>query len=109
MEFKTADKKDIPELKELWKDIFNDDDGYIDLFFEYKMKSEYTFVAVESEEIAGAVYSVYSPLVFENGETMPALYMCGICTKPKYRGRNVAGTLIKNCLEFARNKNIDLC
>ena len=52
MEFKTADKKDVPSLKEMWKDIFNDDDGYIDLFFEYKMKSEYTFIAVENGEIA---------------------------------------------------------
>lgn len=109
MEFKTADKKDVPELKALWKDIFKDDDGYIDLFFKYKMKPEYTFVAKEKGEITGVVYSVYAPLVLNDRTEIGALYMCGICTKPEYRGKNIASTLINKCFEFAKENNIDLC
>ena len=109
MEFKVADKKDVPSLKEMWKDVFNDDDGYIDLFLEYKMKPEYTFIAVDNREIVGAVYSIYSPLVLSDGKTIPALYMCGICTKPEYRGEGIAGTLIENCIDFAKDNSIDLC
>lgn len=109
MEFKIADEKDIPELKEMWKEIFNDDDGYIELFFEYKMKPEYTFIAKDNGKIAGAVYSVYSPLVLSDGIIIPALYMCGICTKPEYRGNGIAGTLIENCVSFAEDNWVELC
>ena len=35
---------DIPYLKKMWKDIFKDDDSYIDLFFSYKFKEGNTFV-----------------------------------------------------------------
>ena len=109
MEFMKATKNDIPALKQLWQEIFKDDDGYIDLFFEYKMKPEYTFVAKENNEIAGAVYSVYAPLVLDDGTEVSALYMCGICTKAEYRGRKIASTLIEECFEFAKSENIDVC
>ena len=109
MKFTTACTEDIVELKQLWKDVFSDSDGYVDLFFKYKMKPEYTFIAKENNEIAGAVYSVCSPIVLNTGEVISALYMCGICTKPEYRGKKIASTLIENCFEFAEKQNIDLC
>ena len=109
MNFTTACIGDIPELKRLWKDIFSDSDSYVDLFFEYKMKPECTFIAKENDEIAGAVYSVHSPIVLNSGEVISALYMCGICTKPKYRGRKIASKLIEKCFEFAEKQNVDLC
>ena len=72
MIFTNAKASDIGELKKMWKDIFDDDISYIELFFEYKMKPEYTFVAKDSDNIASVVYSVCSPLLLEDGTIVPA-------------------------------------
>lgn len=73
------------------------------------MKPEYTFVAEADDKITGAVYAVYEPIITSKREEIPAFYMCGICTVEEYRGKGVAGNLIKKCIEFAKNNGIKLC
>lgn len=109
MIFTAAQNEDVAELKEIWRDIFKDTDAYLDLFFNSKMKPEYTMVARNETEIASVVYMVDAPLVLQNGSSIPAFYMCGIATRPNYRGQGLAGELINMAFETAKEKGAKAC
>ncbi len=109
MKFTTAQKSDIPELKEIWREIFKDTEAYLDLFFGSKMKPEYTLIARNETEIASVVYMVNAPLILQTGEQIPAFYMCGIATRPGYRGQGLAGKLINMAFEKAKEDGAKAC
>lgn len=109
MKFTTAQDTDVCELKEIWRDIFKDTDAYLDLFFSSKMKPEFTMIARNETEIASVVYMVDAPLILKNGEIIPAFYMCGIATRPNYRGQGLAGKLINMAFETAKKKGAKVC
>lgn len=109
MIIENANEKDISVLKKMWKDIFNDPDNYIDLFFDNKMKLKYTFVAREYEQIVSTAYLINSPILTDDNKTIPAFYMCGISTSQEARGKGYARKVIDHCFEFAKNEGAELC
>lgn len=109
MIIENAKKEDVCVLKQIWKDIFKDDDSYIDLFFEKKMNLKYTFVAREDEEILSTAYLINSPIVKDDSKIIPAFYMCGISTSQQARGKGYARKVIDHSFEFAKNEGAELC
>lgn len=109
MIIETARKEDIPELKNLWREIFKDTDDYIEKFFKYRMKSEHTFVGRENGKIISTAYMLKSDLVLNSGEVVPAFYMCGISTREEYRGKGCSGKVIEACFNHAKECGADLC
>ncbi len=105
----TAKKTDIPELKAMWQEIFKDTDAYLDLFFGSKMEPELTLIVRAENEIAAMLYMVDAPLVTGEGEQIPAFYLCGIATRPAYRGQGLAGKLIESAFALAKEKNAKVC
>ena len=47
---------DLTQLHTLWKDVFGDEDGYIDLFFSGAYFSSHPFAVVENGEVRSVLY-----------------------------------------------------
>ena len=103
--FDTAKNGDIPYLKKMWKDIFKDDDSYINLFFSYKFKEGNTFVIKDNKKIVSTLYIEYTD-VFINGKIYKGAYFCGIATASEYRKKGYA----KKLIEYAKSnvKEVDI-
>jgi|GEM_PF-5071978 len=93
IDFAKADDIDI--LKKNWKIIFGDTDGYIDLFFEYKVLLENTLVyRCHSGVIAGQIFWAEYDYKSE-GRIYKAAYICGIGVLRKYRNMGIMSELME--------------
>ena len=103
--FDTGRINDIPYLKKMWKDIFKDDDSYIDLFFSYKFKEGNTFVIRDNGKIISTLYVEYTD-IFIDEKIYKGAYFCGIATLSEYRKKGYA----KKLIEYAKEniKNVDI-
>lgn len=99
--------KDIPRLKEIWKEVFGDSDSYINLYFREKFNPEKTFVFRSKETITSALY--YSDVsLSDNNSTVKAAYICGISTISTERGKGQASLLINECINELKENNYDI-
>ena len=105
IEISTAVSCDIPYLKRMWKDIFNDTDSYIDLYFSYKFKEGNTFVVKDEGKIVSTLYVEYNSLYVDGCEKKGA-YFCGIATYEEYRKKGYANMLIQYAKENIKNVDI---
>ncbi len=99
------EKGDIPYLKSFWKEIFKDDDDYINLFFTSKFKMENTFVIKESGKIVSMLYGEHTTLINED-ESFSGIYISGIATKEDSRGKGYAKMLISEIEKAFPNTDV---
>lgn len=81
------------EMKSLWKEIFHDSDTYIDLLFDNYFNPDF----IEYEEGEGKLISslLGIPYVFSDGKfNLKGLYLCGLSTRPEFRGMGKMSGLI---------------
>ena len=97
--FSKTDNKDLPVLKALWLDCFDEEEEAADLFFERTMSFTHAYKAEENGELIAAVYLVDCTL---NGR--PAHYLCGAATRPDCRKRGVMSGLIEFALGDAKSR-----
>lgn len=91
---RTAEQRDIPVLKELWKLAFGDEDAYIDHFFTRYYRPERMLV-LEEEGVVRAMTAWFDmPLIFGDGTVIPSAYLYAVATHPDCRGRGLAGKLL---------------
>lgn len=94
-------------LWKIWKDIFQDSDEYIDLFFKDKYRSDRVYLACQDDKIASCVHSV--PYKFNLlGHVVKSSYTTAGATLPEYRGQGVYFELFDYCLNQMANQNITL-
>lgn len=94
---------DTAELKVLWKNIFQDTDFYIDLFFEKKYVPENTFLVKTDGCIASMLY--FFPADFHFREcSVPTAYICGVATRPEYRGRGYSREILFRAIDAIRQR-----
>ena len=98
-------KEDLESLKRLWKDIFKDEDSYIELFFDVKYKPENTFIIKENNELAAMLYAEETTMKAVEKE-LSGVYFCGIATREKSRGKGYAGMLIEYASEYFKDKDL---
>ena len=102
--FRSAEKSDIPRLKRLWLDCFDDSPDAVDLFFERNIFGDSyssgcrAYVAVLGDEAVAAVYLIVCSLNGERGH-----YMCGVATDERFRSRGIMRGLIGFALDRARH------
>lgn len=104
-----ANKKDFPQLKQMWKTIFCDTDLYIDLFFSELARADNTYVFREKGEICAMAYALPAPILFSDGTEINARYICGIATKTECRNKGMASALLHKILEDAKAAGVDVC
>ena len=81
------------KVKKLWKLCFNDNDEFVDMYFNLRYNSEVN-VAIESgDEVIAALQMLPYPITF-HGNSVPTAYISGACTHPDYRSRGVMRELL---------------
>lgn len=95
------------QMMKLWKDTFQDKDSYIKLIFD----NYYCPELIETEYIKGQLVAgmLGVPYFFTlpNGKQLKALYLCGLATDRKYRGKGIMRNLIESINQKAKMLNYD--
>ena len=86
---------DIPELKKLWKEVFNDRDEFIDGFFSLLPGIGSGVVAEEGGKLLGAAYAVCGQHICSQDEKEGHVcgYIYGLAVKPEERGKGLGKAL----------------
>ena len=95
------------QIIDLWKLSFGDSDDFIQLFFDRVYRDENTIVIQKN----GTVVSTLQILPYEMtycGTTIPAGYICGVCTLPSEQGKGFMTQLMFTALEEMRNRDFAL-
>ncbi len=88
----------IPELKRLWKTCFEDEDAYIDAFFQALYKQEQVLLAEENGMLMGASFFLPGK-IYVNGTWQDIRYIYALAVHPQFRGRGTAGRLLKHAYD----------
>ena len=88
---------DRPALKALWKTCFEDDDDvFIDAFFEAYLLPGSCLVAEADGQVVSAMYAVPGvTLQLMRRETLNAGYTYALATLPAYRGRGIGSAVYR--------------
>ncbi|MFA9465870.1 MAG: GNAT family N-acetyltransferase [Velocimicrobium sp.] len=87
----------IPQLKEIWRECFHDEESYINFFFTNRFRNENMLVWIE-EGVPVAMASLLPCMCWKkDGNTMrliPTRYIYAVGTKPLYEGRGISTSLM---------------
>ncbi|MDE7160334.1 MAG: GNAT family N-acetyltransferase [Muribaculaceae bacterium] len=90
------------EMMKLWKETFHDSDEYISLLFDRYYSGDNVAYIREGETLKAALMAI--PYDFSsNYGKLPAVYLCGLSTRPEYRRQGLMSTLMKEILGRAQN------
>ena len=92
----TPNNSDIPELKALWHNIFDDDPKDIDKFFKVLFMYKNTLIWKDNDKIISMLYM----LPYEH-----SIYLYALATLPNYRGHGIMTNLINEAFKIARLNN----
>ena len=98
LEIVKASDKDMPHVKELWREIFGDDEVFIDRFYSAFPIKDNTIVAKDGEKVVGMVNALDCKLLCEN-EVFCGKYIYALAVSEKYRGRGIARELLETAEE----------
>jgi GNAT superfamily N-acetyltransferase len=104
---RAATRSDIPALRELWREVFHDTDGYIDLFLNVWFDTELTAVAELDGQIAAAAYLLpVGNLKTPDGERTPCGMVYAVATRESHRGRGLGTLVMRGLDELAERRGI---
>lgn len=91
--FTVPSEDDLPKMRRLWKETFNDTDEYLDIVFNNYVDTTYCLVCKNSDKLVAQLIGIPYNFYFY-GKEIQGLYMCGLATLPDYRGMGIMGKLI---------------
>lgn len=98
MKIDFAGKRHTEEIKRMWQYCFNDDDAFVNWFFEKVYKNENTLAVFDGERVAANLQLFYYDIsVF--GNKCPVGYIAGVAALPEYRGRGYVRALMNAAIE----------
>lgn len=99
-----GDPTKIPQLKQLWKECFSDEDAYIHDFFQAMYENEHVLLEEENGMLIGASFFLPGNVWMEqpgaNGCWQPIRYVYALAVWPQFRGRGAAARLLKKANEL---------
>lgn len=108
METRLAKKKDLKELKEIWKLCFGDEDAFIDYYFQSRDWVKETAVLVRDGRIASMLTMIPVNMVGKDGEKRRASMLYAIATHPDFQKRGYADRLIDFSNEYLLSQQISV-
>lgn len=99
-------QKFVPELKELWHNVFGDEYEYINLFFDSIYKNCKTFAHFENEKIVSVFYLLNCKIRFE-GRIFNGCYLYAAATAPEFRKKGIMGKLLCEGQQYAKENGRD--
>jgi Predicted acetyltransferase involved in intracellular survival and related acetyltransferases len=88
---------DIPEIKKIWDQSFDDPLNYVDFLFDKVLEPNDTLVYEEDGEVVSMAMSIYCSFRYHD-ESVPCVYIYGCATRPDKGGRGYMTELI-SCVE----------
>lgn len=82
--------EEVPALRGLWKEAFDEADSFLDLFFSTAFAPNRCLVAAEEGRVAAMLYWFDCTL-----DGAPVAYLYGIATAKDFRGRGLATKLME--------------
>ncbi len=95
IKLRISEEKDINSLKELFKNVFDENDEALELFFKRIFEPEICYVCYEGDELISMVYIIPTTL---NGRK--AGYLYAAATKDEFRGAGIMKGLIHYALSI---------
>lgn len=89
-----ATDEDLKGIKELWKECFGDSDEYIDFFFSEHCLEKETLIYKEDSKVVGMLNLLPATMRTADGY-IPVRYVYAVGTLVNYRGRGIAGKLLR--------------
>ncbi|MEG1719365.1 MAG: GNAT family N-acetyltransferase [Clostridia bacterium] len=101
-----AKKSDIPALKALWKEIFNDTNEYIELFFDsIKIQTQALVYETDNTIIGMLFFTDYDVKI--DSTIKKASYISGIGITETERRKGLMQVLLNNALDILEKRNTD--
>ncbi len=107
VEYRICEAGDIPQLRCLWKLVFEDSDGFLDFYFTQRFVPSHSVCTLVDGEIVGAIFGL--PCHMSVGGVMVKSAMSsGFCTHPDHRGKGYFSTLYPFYLHVLRENGVIL-
>ncbi len=102
-----ATEQDIHDLKALWELCFHDPLNYVDFIYNKVANPMDTMVFDTGSKIVSMLTGIPVRFVFDD-QALPAVYIYGVATHPKFRNRGLASQMMSVIEEDARNRDCAL-
>lgn len=101
MIYRKAALSDIPAIRYLWQLVFEDEDSYLDLYFDMLFQAENTWLAETEEKqiISMSILYTHQDFLYEGASFSSCPCVYAVATDPAYRGHGYAMKLIRMQLE----------
>ena len=104
-QFRCAADDDRPALKEIWAEVFEDEQEYIDLFFERMFRPENYALLCDAD--TGEILSMAALLPVDLvccGKRYPISYLYGMATLPSEQGKGCGLELLRLAAEYCKGR-----
>lgn len=81
------------QVRQLWKQCFNDSDEFIELYFRMRYTDNINSYIEEDGKVIAALQRIPYPVTC-GGVVLPVGYISGACTHPAYRNRGIMSRLL---------------
>lgn len=95
-------REEVSRLKELWKVCFEDEDAYIDHYFNQYYQPERALVLEAEGEADSMLLTFPFAMTMAEGTACPACYIYAFCTHPGEQGKGYGRRLLAYAEERAR-------
>ena len=82
------------ETRELWKQVFNDSEKFMDLYFNRVYQPKYNITCQINRHVVAALQTLPYTLLYHGSEVKTA-YISGVSTHPDFRQQGVADNLMR--------------
>ena len=99
MNMRYAKEEEIDDIKEIWNYCFNDEESFVNYYFNNKYDNNNTIVACEDKDIVSSLQLNQYKIKLD-GKEYETSYVVGVSTFPQVRGRGY----MKKIMEYSLNE-----
>lgn len=98
-------KENEKELKHLFKEVFNEEDDFIEVIFAKKLSKSDIFAIKQKNKIVAFAYGI--SFNYKTDKILKkCIYIYGVGVRKEYRGQGMARKIMNEIDEFYKDKNI---
>ena len=99
MNIRYAIEKDLENIKDIWNYCFEDEEGFVNYYFDNKYKPENTILIEENDELMSSL-QLNQYKINLNNKIYDTSYVVGVSTYPNARGKGY----MKDMMDFTLNE-----
>ena len=107
MEIRKTNDRDIPELKRLWRKVFDNEGIYTDLFFKHRYENCQGIGLFCADKVLSALYLLPCKFKVKDKE-YTARYVFAVATFPCERGKGYSGKVMRYAHECMLAEGVDV-